>query len=134
MVAAGPFPLLSAVPGGCDRAGPLEDARRRGRRPATAAEWAWGGGGSRTVAEALTAAMLWRGPCWGFILRIQVLPTLQQLYDFGGGVMVARPSVSRRSVSAAPWCRGRDALPGISGGTKVVRLVILGFLEAVTGW
>ena len=28
----------------------------------------------------------------------------------------------------------RDALPGVSGGTKVVQLVILDFMEAVTGW
>ena len=87
------------------------------------------GGGGTDGGDALAG-----GCAGGFILRIQVLPTLQQLYDFGGGVMVARPSVPGRSVSAAPWCRGGDALPGISGGTKVVRLVILGFLEAVMGW
>ena len=57
----------------------------------------------------------------------------QRLYDFGGSVVVARPWVFGQSVSTVPWCRGGDTLPGVSGGTKVVRLVILGFLEAVTG-
>ena len=87
------------------------------------------GGGGTDGGDALVG-----GCAGGFILRIQVLPTLQRLYDFGGGVVVAQPWVSVQTVSAAPWCRDGDALPGVSGGTKVVRLVILGFKEAVTGW
>ena len=107
---------------------------RNGRGVGTGWRGLSAGGGGADSGDASAAAMLLRGPCWGFILRIQVLPTLQRLYDFGGGVVVARPWVSEQSMSAAPWCRGGDALPDVSGGTKVVRLVILGFMEAVTGW
>jgi hypothetical protein len=54
-------------------------------------------------------------------LCIQVLPTIQRLYDFANGVVVVWP-----------WYRSEDAQSGISGGTKVVWLVIL--MEVVMGW
>ena len=74
------------------------------------------------MAEALTAAMLWRGPCWGFILRIQELPTLQRLYDFGGGVVVPQP-----------WCLCR-ACPLRHGAAT--GMLCLAFLVALRwcGW
>jgi hypothetical protein len=93
-------------------------------------ECVWGGMGSRPTA----AWTLRRGPRVGASFCSSRCFPLFSDYDFGGDIVVVRPWVSRWSLSVASWCRNREALLGVFGGTKVVRLVILGFMEAMTRW
>jgi hypothetical protein len=104
-------------------------AKARGGDSAEARGGAGYAGGDASTA----AAKHRREAALGLLPALRGASLSSALCVFGGGVVVARPWVSGQSVFAAPWCRGGDALPDVSGGTSVVRPVILVFMEAVAG-